>query len=220
MDKNEKNIFQVILTAKGLNTKLGESLIGSALSNLHRPVEEDTILLIVPDDYPNAIKECIKEACKSIGFVEKNIYFSYDEGVRSDFVASCVYISEGNTHEVLDYIRKNGLVERVLECLENGGMYIGSSAGAMIAGRSISLAKDFDSNYIGMVDFCGLGLLEDIEVVPHYTYEQLQNYVSSFGYTGRNIINVANNEVLIFGVEMCDGKTSIIKKKRIRKSED
>lgn len=207
----------MVLTSKGLNTRLGVMVIKRALSVLKRPVCADTILLICPDDYP--VHERIINACKEIGFVDENIVLSCDE-LQDGFIPSVCYVTEGNTFEVLDYLRKRGLDERVKDCVNRGGIYIGSSAGAMIASKEVSLAKDFDSNFVGLVDFQGLGLLGDIEVVPHYTFEQLKKYLTMFGYDAeeRKIINVADDEALMVEVEVTEDGLRIIKEKRIRES--
>lgn len=207
----------MVLTSKGLNTRSGVMVIKRALSVLKRPVCADTILLICPDDYP--VHERIINACKEIGFVDENIVLSCDE-LQDGFVPSVCYVTEGNTFEVLDYMRKRGLVERVRDCVNRGGIYIGSSAGAMIASKDVSLAKDFDSNFVELVDFQALGILGDIEVVPHYSFEQLQKYLTLFGYDAeeRNIINVADDEALMVEVEVTKDGLRVIKKKRVRES--
>ena len=217
MECVEGGSYQVVLTSKGLNTRSGVMVIKRALSVLKRPVCADTILLICPDDYP--VHERIINACKEIGFVDENIVLSCDE-LQDGFVPSVCYVTEGNTFEVLDYMRKRGFFERVRACVNRGGIYIGSSAGAMIASKDVSLAKDFDSNFVGLVDFQALGILGDIEVVPHYSFEQLQKYLTLFGYDAeeRNIINVADDEALMVEVEVTKAGLRVIKKKRVRES--
>lgn len=53
--------------------------------------------------------------------------------------------------------------------------YIGSSAGAMIAGTDIYLAEDFDENIVGLTDLKALGLF-DGSVIPHYSRRDLKRY--------------------------------------------
>lgn len=209
--------YHVILTSRGLNSKVGETLIQKALSHLRYLADTDSILLIVPDDYP--VHDKLVNACKNLGFSEKNIFFSCD-AMPDTHVPSVCYVTEGNTFEVLDYMRRKELIDPIMKCMEKGGIFIGSSAGAMIATRSIGLARDFDSNFVGMSDFSALGLLGDMEVVPHYTYGQLQRYISSFGYDDieRNMINVADNEALIVDMEVIDSNTYVRRKKRIREN--
>ena len=78
--------------------------------------------------------------------------------------------------------------------------YIGSSAGAIIAGTDIMLARDFDSNSVGMIDFTALELF-DGTIIPHYEPENLQMYIQN---TERHILNryskvlsVSNDDVVV-----------------------
>ena len=63
--------------------------------------------------------------------------------------------------------------------------YIGSSAGAMLAGADIMLAGDFDINFVGMTDFTALNLF-DGTIIPHYEPEYLENYIRN---TEAHVIN-------------------------------
>ena len=56
--------------------------------------------------------------------------------------------------------------------------YIGSSAGAMIAGTDIYLAEDFDENIVGLTDLRALGLF-DGSIIPHYSRQDLIRYINN-----------------------------------------
>ena len=196
--KITKPTYWAILTSRGLNTVLGTALIEEALRLLKIVSADETILLVVPEDY--FVQELLVESCKKIGFREENIYLSKDFECLAGREVSVCYVSEGNTYEVLDYMRRKGLVDYVKDCVQKGGIYIGSSAGALIASKDISPAEDFDMNFCGMRDFEALDLLDGTVVIPHYTYRQLQRYLSMFEgkENYRSIKNVADDEVLIY----------------------
>ena len=199
-NKASGSAYRVILTSKGLNTVLGTALIEEALHLLKIVPADETILLVVPEDY--IVQDLVVESCKKIGFREENIYLSRDfERLEGRAVSAC-YVTEGNTFEVLDYMRRRGLTDYVKDCVEKGGIYIGSSAGALIASKDIAPAADFDSNFCEMRDFEALDLLDGTVVIPHYTYRQLQRYLSMFGGKEKykSIKNVADDEVLIYEV--------------------
>ena len=213
----EESTYRVILTSKGLNTVKGMTLIREALNLLKVTSAEERILLVIPEDY--LVQDLIVESCKKIGFPEENIYLSRDfERLEGKSVSVC-YVTEGNTFEVLDYMRRKGLTDYVKNCVQKGGIYIGSSAGALIAGKDISPAGDFDLNFCGMRDFEALDLLGGTIVIPHYSYQQLQQYLSMFGAKGdyKSIKNVADDEVLLFEVVRADGVWSVMKEKRVKK---
>ena len=85
-----------------------------------------------------------------LGFKSERVRFS-SEGIPNDN-PEFIYVGEGNTFEILKYMRDRGLVTYIKEvCMKREDLiYLGSSAGAMIAGSDIMLARDFDSNYVGL----------------------------------------------------------------------
>lgn len=81
-------------------------------------------------------------------------------------------------------------------------IYIGCSAGAAIAGVSIEEIKDFDRNFVGMLDFEGLNLFDGI-IIPHYTMSELKRYISnSPGIEEKynQILSVSNEKSLVLEV--------------------
>lgn len=48
--------------------------------------------------------------------------------------ADIVYVEGGNTFYLLKYVRESGFLQVIKKFLENGGVYVGVSAGSMIAG--------------------------------------------------------------------------------------
>lgn len=212
-NKATGSAYRVILTSKGLNTVLGTALIEEALRLLKIVPSNEMILLVVPEDY--SVQDLLVESCKSLGFREENIYLSGDfERLKGRMVSVC-YVTEGNTFEVLDYMRRRGLTDYVKDCVQKGGTYIGSSAGALIASKDIAPAADFDMNFVGMRNFEALDLLDGTVVIPHYTYDQLQRYLSMFGGKEKykSIKNVADDEVLLYEAGDEDGTRTM---KRVR----
>ena len=78
--------------------------------------------------------------------------------------------------------------------------YIGSSAGAMIAGTDIYLAEDFDENIVGLTDLKALGLF-DGSVITHYSRRDLKRYIKNSNQKdiGRysELYSVDDNEALV-----------------------
>jgi peptidase E len=162
---------RIILTSRGLNTQTGKTLIKKILRKIDA---EDKILLITMAEY--GINEILRNACVEMGFQKFNIFiYDGESKVDTDMAFQYVYVSEGNTFELLDMIKRQGVMEIIKQNFLQGACYIGSSAGAMIAGSDIRLALDFDRNFVRMEDFTSLGLF-DGTVVPHYTKEQFRKY--------------------------------------------
>ncbi len=164
---------KLIFVSHGLNTSLGREIIGKELKK-DKDIPLKTILLVSVPGYE--IDEILIKACKALGFAEENIVLSsgLKKGVHFDYC----YVTEGQTFEVVDYMRKNGLFEIVQDAVRDGAVYIGASAGAIIAGSDWALASDFDSNYLGITDFTGLKLYDGI-ILPHYEPDERERYIQN-----------------------------------------
>lgn len=190
---------KLILNSRGLNTYVGTEQICNALHSVGKEDFADKIIYVV--SYPEyGVDNNIISNLLEFGFTRSNIYMSAD-GVCNDIIPDIVYITEGNTFEVLDYMRKTQNVTYIREMvMEKNAIYCGSSAGAIIAGTDIELAKDFDSNFVGMTDFEGLQLFNGT-IIPHYETDELERYVKNTEkeLIGRyeNIYSVNNEMVLI-----------------------
>ena len=82
-----------------------------------------------------------------------------------------IYVSGGNTFYLLDQVIKTGCDEIIKRKVDEGVIYIGSSAGAMIAGVRIDLVSEIDDrNKAPDLKSTGLGII-DIAILPHWGSE-------------------------------------------------
>ena len=194
---------KLILNSKGLNTRIGSLQIGKELDVLiNNCTQEKSILIVSFPEYH--VNELIRDNCINVlGILPENIRFTGYGPPDYNFLPDIVYVTEGNTFEVLHYMRKYKIMEYIKALFENkkSSIYIGSSAGAIIAGKDILLANDFDKNYVTIMNnYTALGLF-DGTIIPHYTPEELERYIS---YTDdlilrrySRIYSVSNEEVLV-----------------------
>lgn len=186
--------MKLILNSRGLNTKTGTVQIQNAINE--DTLSEKRIFICSFPDYE--IDEKILKNCMSMGFEGKNILFSKD-GIPDEPV-DYVHVTEGNTFIILKYMRENSISPFIIESCKSGAVYLGSSAGAIIAGVDCKFALDFDSNCVGINDYTGLGLFDGI-ILPHYTEEQLKRYILEADYelinSYKKVYNVDNDNVLI-----------------------
>ena len=85
-----------------------------------------------------------------------------------------IFVSGGNTFYLMEYIRESGFDKVLGAFLDKGGIYVGVSAGSIIAGRDIAVSgwdPDWDINTVGLEDMQGLGLVDFI-ISPHYAPEE------------------------------------------------
>lgn len=82
--------------------------------------------------------------------------------------ASAIYVCGGNTFVLLEHMRKSGFADQIAKRIEEGLVYIGSSAGVVAATPDIMYAAALDDPSKADLgnDFSGLGLI-DYAVIPH-----------------------------------------------------
>lgn len=95
---------------------------------------------------------------------------------------SGVFIGGGNTYKLLKYLKETPAFENLKEYIENGGLVMGGSAGALIWGRSIDTCKDdglgiksiCDQNLVNLQDTTGFDMLNGYSLLVHYKKEEEQ----------------------------------------------
>lgn len=191
---------KLVLTSYGLTTGIGRKLIGKELRSYN--LADKKIFLFHEPHY--FIESMLVESCLYLGFKKENIIMSGQQRNNQD-VLDCdfYYCTEGNTFEVLSLLRERGLDSVIKEGFKKDNkIYIGCSAGAAIAGVSIEEVKDFDKNFVGMVDFAGLSLFDGI-IIPHYTKSELKRYISKIPGIEKKynrILSVSNEKSLVLEV--------------------
>ena len=87
-----------------------------------------------------------------------------------------IYVQGGNTFYLLHHVRESGFDEVIKRLIDRGIIYIGVSAGSIIAGQTIetSVWRDVDRNVVGLSDLTGLGLVP-FNIFVHYSpqYKEL-----------------------------------------------
>ncbi|MEI6850129.1 MAG: Type 1 glutamine amidotransferase-like domain-containing protein [archaeon] len=175
--------MKLLLTSSGLTSKkLGKTFV----EMLERKVEESKILVVHTAQKPEHMTyiDITGKEISRTGILLPNIDYlniakknSYPKLLEYD----AVYICGGNTYFILDRMRKTGLVDSLKKYVKSGGLYIGVSAGSIIAGDEISIAgwgSEGDVNEIDLRDLTGLGFT-DVSVFPHYN-NKLKREVDEF----------------------------------------
>lgn len=109
-----------------------------------------------------------------------------------------IYFCGGNTFYLLDQVIKTGASEIIKDKVEGGVIYIGSSAGSMIAGKRIDLVSTIDDR-TKAPDLKSDGLeIVDMAILPHWGSDIFRNeYLKGFEamYTeGVKIVPLTNQQ--------------------------
>ena len=105
-----------------------------------------------------------------LGIEEKNITKFHYEDIEF-FSYDIIYMIGGNTFYLLKELGEKNLAEKIIQAINNGVIYIGSSAGSIILGKSIETALPYDENWVNLVDFEGLNIVDGI-IIPHANRKQ------------------------------------------------
>ena len=160
----------IILTSCGIiNEKFKEQFY--KIINKEEVKDKKVLYITTASDGENDIdKSWMDNEYKTIlnlGFEEKNIY-EYKIGKNEININNfdVIYMMGGNTFYLMDMIRKYNFDETIKNAIDNGIIYIGSSAGSIILGNSVEYALPFDENNVKLKDFVGLKLIDGI-IIPH-----------------------------------------------------
>ncbi len=87
-----------------------------------------------------------------------------------------IHVNGGNTFYLLLQARKSGFDKFIKSFVENGGIYIGSSAGSIVAAPDIGIRrKTKHEKFVPQLkDFKGFGLVDFI-VFPHWANEEFKD---------------------------------------------
>ena len=150
-DDNLKNKFYKIISKNELKNKkllyITTAIDGEKSANKDWVIEEYNSLI-------------------NLGIKESNITeYKIGNKVNIDDY-DIIYMMGGNTIYLLYMIRKYNFDKEIIDFINKGKLYIGSSAGSQILGSTIKLNAIYEDNFVGMTDFTALGII-DKEIVPH-----------------------------------------------------
>lgn len=197
---------KLLLTSNGLaNQKIKDKF----LSLINKPVQQIKIIFI-----PTASRTAeelkyvavSKQELLALGILEQNIKtLNLDERVLVDevFDSDVLYVCGGNTFYLLQRVNAVGFAEVIKKFVALDKLYVGVSAGSILAGPDIGIAGPFDENDIGLKDFSGLNLTEYV-ISPHYQSKEaeiIRPFQAKF-----SVIPLADAQALV----VVDGEKEII----------
>jgi len=133
-----------------------------------------------------------------------------------------VYAEKGNTYALRYHLRASGADGLICAALASGAIYVGASAGSIVAGRTVQMAfwKDWDDRTAGGtidVDWSdatlaqGLDLANGLSIFPHadgpYGCTEWQDTQAEIhGHTAHEVVRLRDGEALILE----EGRLSVI----------
>lgn len=176
------------LTSTGFENKQ----VANGFKNIitHKDLRDVSFLVIsVQDNESDAFYlQKTKDELGAMGFTNVEGFGLKDDVKVPTKEYDVIYVCGGNTFVYLDRIRKTGLDKFIINSVKSGrSIYVGVSAGSIIAGPNIEMAgwgSEGDSNNVSLNDLTGLGLT-NIAVFPHYHNDlkvELDEFKKTYDY--------------------------------------
>jgi len=194
--------MKLLLTSAGLSTKTLENTFLSLLTK--PPIENKALIMgvhpgIKDFDFDAYIDRNVKMLVKQ-GLLEKNIdsFKLDDDNPPSLENIDILWMLGGSEYRHMKWIRKQGLVPEIRKFIENGGLYVGRSAGAIIMGPDVDIEHWSNTpNDVGLEDTTGFGYVDFI-TAPHV--DSILNREKAIEFhknTGHKMIYLTNQQGIL-----------------------
>lgn len=156
---------------------LTSSLKGTkdALKDFLEDIDSDEVLFIPTaskvEEYTQYVSDA-KDTFKNLGININELDISdIDREIVLEKIDDCkiIYFSGGNSFYLLQELERLDLINVLREKVQNGMIYVGESAGAIIASENIEYSQEMDDKKKAknLIDYKGLSLI-DFHIVPHF----------------------------------------------------
>ncbi len=165
-----------------LLTSAGMQMKDEILKLLQRPIYDVNVAFIntasKPEEDKSYMQKDLREM-REIGFNVEEIDIegkNYAQLMRLLEVKDIIFVEGGNTFYLMRAIRQSGFEKAIRKLLKMGKVYIGVSAGSMVAGKTIITsvwrgeARGINRNKVELKDLRGMNLVP-FDIFVHYAPE-------------------------------------------------
>jgi len=191
--------MKIILTSDGITSNKIKKEILKHLSNpentkvlvVHSVLKKRDLLFLIG----------IRKQLLSLGIKRKNIdYVNISNNLKiKKEKYDLIYLCGGNTFYILDRLRKTKLDKYIIKQVKEGALYLGASAGSILASKTIEIAgwgSEPDDNFINLKDLRSFNFI-DIEIYPHFNKNLLKE-VNEFKNKRRNkVIPIKDKQAVV-----------------------
>ena len=206
----------IILTSNGIQSKEGKKLIYKGIKQVFGDDNlADKTILVIHEDRMSRISGFMAGVINNlllIGFTRENIVVWHTNGEDNDSVINfnhlkdkarqydVIYVGEGKAVDMALELQADGIMSDIKYKVNNGALYIGASAGAMLAGKDVLLAKYFKEDIEGYIPV-GLNLIKEAAVIPHLTSAEYKTFIRNLPDAEKNryrkIYSVPEGKMLV-----------------------
>jgi len=160
---------QVLLTSAGFLNPNIERKCNDVISQEFKKNSAIIITSASIEKENNKYNILVFNQLKSLGFKNVNFVDVEKESLSLEGV-DLLWVNGGNTFRLLKALKDSNFLEQLLGF---SGFYIGVSAGSVVLGPNIEIAKIADENTANINDFSGFNIV-NFTVFPHY--ENINDY--------------------------------------------
>lgn len=193
--------MKLLLTSSGLSTEIIEKTFQNLLS---KPAKENKALIMgVNPKTPNFDMQ---------GYIDRNKQMLTKQGLTPENIKSfeldgenppnlddidVLFMLGGTEYYYMYWIRKHGLYSEIRKFIDNDGVYVGRSAGAIIMGPDVDIEYwSTSSNDIGLENTSGFGYVDFI-TVPHIgSRENPEKVLEYHKETGHKMVYLTNQQAI------------------------
>lgn len=147
-----------------------------ANQRLNEIIDHTKPILYIPlamDEIEHPYDECyewIKEELGNVDVPSIKMVRTFEELASENLEEyTALFIGGGNTYKLLLGLKQTMAFNNIKNYLNNNGIIIGGSAGAVIFGYDINIIASMDPNDVDLTDSKGFDMLSGISIFPHYT---------------------------------------------------
>ena len=161
---------KLLLTSSGFENKI---LKYKFLELVGKPADRIRILFIptaANGEKDTSYVDLDKKKIFETGITPENfIEYDLDKDVSDISLdeIDVIYVEGGNTFYLIDKVRKTGFDKKIKEMVERGIVYVGASAGSILAGPNIDMTNPETHDDFGVTDYTGLNLTDKV-ICPHF----------------------------------------------------
>ena len=147
-----------------------------ANQRLNEIIDHTRPILYIPlamDEKVHSYDSCyewIKGELRNVDIPSIEMVRTFEELASKDLEKyAALFIGGGNTYKLLLGLKSTKAFANIKNYLNNNGIIIGGSAGAVIFGYDINIISSMDPNDVNLIDTKGFDMLSGISIFPHYT---------------------------------------------------